>query len=311
MTQNPTQLLPTVAVCLAAFNGTRWLTEQLDSIFKQTGVVVKVFVSVDHSSDGTEELVNQRASEDNRIVVLPHGECFGGAARNFFRLLRDVDFSSFDYVSFSDQDDVWFSDKLVQAHVVLEYSGADAYSSNVVAFWSSGCKKLIIKSQPQRRWDFLFEAAGPGCTYVMKVKLVQAIQSLLRERWDEMQEVGLHDWFSYAFARANGYRWIIDDSAKILYRQHDENQVGVNAGWRAFVHRVRKVLNGWGLTQAALIAQLVGLDGDPFVKHWLGGGRCGVLWLVLHARQCRRRGRDRLLFALSCLALCVVGKSAQ
>ena len=98
---------PKIAVCLAAFNGTHWLTEQLDSILAQTGVAVTVFVSVDVSNDGTEDWVDVRAQADSRIVVLPHGENFGGAARNFFRILREVDLSKFDYVSFADQDDIW------------------------------------------------------------------------------------------------------------------------------------------------------------------------------------------------------------
>lgn len=303
--------LPSVAVCLAAFNGTHWLSEQLDSIFMQTGVAVTVFISVDQSSDGTEEWVDQASQKNSRIVVLPHGERFGGAARNFFRLLRELDFSGFDYVSFADQDDIWLSDKLVRAHQTLLNTGADAYSSNVIAFWSSGRKTLIRKSQPQQRWDFLFEAAGPGCTYVMKRALTSSIQELLKNHWDDVQQVGLHDWFSYAFARANGYKWVIDDYAGMLYRQHEENEVGVNLGWRASIHRARKVLSGWGLNQSALIARLVGLDQDPFVMRWSGGSRVGLLELARHAGQCRRRLRDKIVFALSCVALCVAGKRNQ
>lgn len=292
---------PRIAILLAAFNGMRWLGEQLDSIFAQTKVSVTIFISVDISSDGTEEWVNQRAQTDIRIIVLPHGERFGGAARNFFRLLRDVDCSDFDYVSFADQDDFWFADKLTRAVDVLQHTRADAYSSNVIAFWPSGRRSVIEKSQPQRKWDFLFEAAGPGCTYVMKTDFVQALQARLRERWDETQEVGLHDWFTYAFARANGYRWVIDDRPGMLYRQHAENQVGVNEGWRAFVHRARKIWNGWGLSQAALIARLVGLANDSFAKSWMDGTRAGSLRLACHAGQCRRRLRDRVLFFLSCI----------
>lgn len=302
------QSKPALAVCLAVFNGTRWLPEQLDSILAQTDVLVTVYVSVDLSTDGTEAWIDARAAEDDRIVVLPHGRRFGGAAPNFFRLLLDIDFNGFDYVSFADQDDVWLKGKLARAHEVLERSGADAYSSNITAFWPDGRELLVKKSQPQRRWDFLFEAAGPGCTYVMKRDLIRAMQSLLRERWLDAQHIGLHDWFSYAFARANGYRWVIDDYAGMRYRQHLENQVGVNAGWKAMVFRSRKVLNGWGLGQSALISNLVGLDNEPFVTRWLKGGRFGLLWLAMGAGQCRRRGRDRLLFALSCMVLCVLGR---
>ena len=302
---------PSVAVCLAAFNGTRWLPEQLNSILDQTGVLVTVIVSVDQSSDKTEAWFDQRALADSRIVLLSHGERFGGASRNFFRIMREVDFHRFDYVSFADQDDIWLPNKLSCAHQLMLSTGADAYSSNVIAFWPDGREVLIDKSQEQVEWDFLFEAAGPGCTYVMRKELAYAIQNLIRSRWYDIQEVGLHDWLAYAFARANGYRWLIDDYAGMLYRQHEANQVGVNSGTRAFAQRYRKVLSGWGLTQSTLIAQLVGMGNDPFIKRWSDGSRSGCFWLAMHAWQCRRRVRDKILFALACLALCIAGKRSQ
>lgn len=305
------QTLPKFAVCLAAFNGMRWLPEQLDSILEQSGVSVTVIVSVDKSTDGTETWLDQRALGDSRIVLLLHGEQFGRASRNFFRIMRDADFSQFDYVSFADQDDIWLPNKLLRAHEVILKTGADAYSSNVMAFWPNRRNVLIKKSHQQVRWDFLFEAAGPGCTYVMRKELACAIQNLLKNRWKDVQHVGLHDWFSYAFARANNYHWVIDNYVGMLYRQHEENQVGVNLGWRAFIDRTRKVLSGWGLTQSALIARLVGLDDDPFIAHWSGGSRGGMLWLALRAGQCRRRTRDKILFALSCVLLFVVGNRIQ
>lgn len=302
---------PRIAVCLAAFNGSRWLPDQLASILAQVEVCVTVFISVDTSSDGTEKWVSEASEKDSRIVVLPHGRHFGGAAPNFYRLIHDVDFGAFDYISFADQDDVWLPDKLFRACEKLSSTGADAYSSNVTAFWPDGRQLLINKSQEQVHWDFLFEAAGPGCTYVMKKELVCDFQKLLKKRWVDSQSVGLHDWFIYAFARANGYRWVIDDYAGMKYRQHGENQVGVNMGWVAYVHRARKILNGWGLSQSALIAELVGLGNDSFVTRWSGGQRSGLLWLACHAGQCRRRFRDKLLFALSCLAICFAGKRRQ
>ena len=302
--------LPKFAICLAAFNGIDWLATQLDTILAQAGITVTVFVSVDQSTDDTEKWFEERAKVDSRIVLLPHGERFGGAARNFFRILRDVDFSDFDYVSFADQDDIWLPNKLVRAHEMLSITNADVYSSNVLALWPDGRKTLVEKSQPQVKWDFLFEAAGPGCTYVMKKELACAIQDLVRSRWDEVQKVGLHDWFSYAFARANGYRWVIDDFAgMLLYRQHEKNQVGVNSSWRAFIQRADYVVSGWGLAQSALIARLVGLNDDPFVLRWAGGSRLGLLYLTLHAWQCRRRMRDKFIFALSCLVLSVTRRS--
>ena len=163
---------------------------------------------------------------------------------------------------------------------------------------------LIKKSQPQKKWDFLFEAAGPGCTYVMQADFCTALQQCVCVQWDSVQTVVLHDWFTYAFARANGYQWIIDDKPSMLYRQHADNQVGVNEGWRAFFHRARKVWGGGGISQAALIARLVGLENEAFVRSWSGRTRFGCLRLAAHAGQCRRRVRDQVLFAITCIALC-------
>lgn len=296
---------------MVVYNGIRWLPEQLETILDQQDVDVTVFVSVDKSTDGSEGWMQHRADHDVRIKVLPNGVRFGGAAPNFFRILHEVDFSEFDYVCFADQDDVWMPDKLCRAHEMLLKTGAAAYSSNVIAFWPDGRKMLIKKSQKQVQWDFLFEAAGPGCTYVMRKELACAIKGVLKSRWVEVQQVGLHDWFVYAYARANGYRWVIDDHAGMLYRQHEKNQVGVNLGWQASLHRARKILNGWGLAQSALIAELVGLGNDPFVKPWSSGSRVGLLWLACHGWHCRRRLRDKLLFTLSCFAMCIAGSRRQ
>ena len=301
------QTQPQVAVLLAAYNGMQWIDEQLSSILRQRNVCPTIFISVDQSTDDTLAFCKQLAQQNSLVRVLPYGEHFGGAARNFFRILYELDFSGFDYVCFADQDDIWLPDKLGRALQMLVKTGADAYSSNVTAFWPDGRKSLIEKSQKQVRWDFLFEAAGPGCTYVMRKELACAVQALLKSRWPAVQQVGLHDWLIYAYARAQGYRWVIDNYAGMLYRQHEANQVGVNRGWQAFLHRARKIFSGWGLAQSALIAGLVGLGGDPFVRRWSGGSRAGMLWLATHSWQCRRRLRDKFLFALSCVALLVAG----
>jgi len=306
-TQLPILHTPSVAVCLAAFNGIRYLPQQLDSILSQSDASVTVFASVDRSTDGTEAWFAQLQAQNARVVLLPVGEVFGGAARNFFRLLRDIDFSRFEYVAYADQDDIWLPGKLKRAVDSLSKTGAEGYSSDVVAFWDSGKSRYIRKSYPQQRHDYLFESAGPGCTFVISRRLATDIQGTLRKDPMAFADIGLHDWFTYAYARAHGYRWIIDNYAGLMYRQHAENQVGVNAGWAAFVWRARQVLNGWGLNQARLIARQVGLQDDAFVRRWSRGGRWSLLTLAMQAAHCRRRPRDQMFFAMSCLALAILG----
>jgi rhamnosyltransferase len=292
-----------VAVLLAAFDGMRWLPEQMETIWAQRAVALTVFISVDSSSDGTEAWCAAQAALEPRLQLLAQGMRFGGAARNFFRLLRDVPLDDFDYVCFSDQDDLWLPDKLVRAIAQMQAAEAQAYSCNVTAFWADGRQVLVDKAQPQVRWDYLFEAAGPGCGYVLQVGLARQVQGLVRAQWQAVQSIGLHDWFIYAFARSKGFRWVIDAEPGLLYRQHERNQVGANASWLGLWRRARKILSGWGMEQAALTARLLDMQQEPFVRAGLLSGRLGLLYLLRHTRECRRRQRDRWYFSLVCLGL--------
>lgn len=292
---------PRLAVCLAAYNGMQWIEEQITSIKAQEAVDVTLYVSVDVSTDGTEGHIRRLAENDEKIVLLPYGARFGGAAPNFFRLLAEIDFSSYDYVSLADQDDIWLPNKLSRATKALETSGADGYSSNVIAFWENGRQSIIDKAQPQRRFDYFFEAAGPGCTYVLSASLANKIKECVVKNAGEIKNIGLHDWFIYAFARSNGLKWVIDPAPSMFYRQHSTNQVGVNQGFRAFYARSKKILNGWGFQQASMIARLVGATADEPQTRLCSMRRKDLLWLAVNSSKFRRRLRDRYFFAASCI----------
>lgn len=296
---------PRVAVLLAAFNGTQWLKEQIDSILSQEGVAVSLYINVDHSSDGTEDFIDQLSKSEPRIHILPYGQHYGGAAANFYHLIKNIDFNQYDFVALSDQDDIWLTKKLFKAIANLNKSNADAYSSNITAFWPNGKKLLINKAQQQVKWDFLFESAGPGCTYVLARDFAVDLQKFIYTNWDNVSRISLHDWLIYAFARANGYRWFIDPHSSLLYRQHTMNQVGANVGLNAFLARTKKVLNGWALSQSLLIANAIGLSEDPFVLTWSKCDRLSYLSLSGHSWQCRRRIKDKVLFLLACISLSI------
>ena len=297
---------PRLAVCLAAYNGMQWIDEQITSIKAQEGVDVNIYISVDVSTDGTEGHIRTLAENDNKIVLLPYGDRFGGAAPNFFRLLAEVDFSPYDYVALSDQDDIWLPDKLSRGVRTLTTSGADGYSSNVTAFWENGRQSVIDKAQPQRKFDYFFEAAGPGCTYVLSASLANKVKECVVKNASEIKKIALHDWFIYAFARSNGFKWIIDPVPSMHYRQHSTNQVGVNQGFRAFHARAEKVLNGWGFQQASLIACLVGKAANELQARLCRMRRKDLLWLAVNSSKFRRRLRDRFFFFASCIGTFVL-----
>ncbi len=286
-----------IAVLLAAFNGKPWIGHQVKSILAQDYVEVTLFVSVDLSDDGTEQLIDQLSLGDNRISVLPHGKRFGGAGPNFYRLIQEVDLSGFDYIAFSDQDDIWFANKLSRACEELASSGADGYSSNVTAFWPHGRELLIYKSQPQVRWDFLFEAGGPGCTYVISNNLACELQRFIIQHTQNMSKIDLHDWFIYAFARFRGFKWTINHESHMLYRQHAGNMVGGNVGFKAKFQRLKKAREGWLFNQTILIAEILGYSSQKPIEKIKRLHFKDKLWLILNASQFRRRLLDQFAFA--------------
>ncbi len=295
-----------VAVLLAAFNGLPWIEEQIRSILSQEGVQLTLFVSVDKSTDGTESCIDCLANDDPRLIVLPYGRSFEGPAEHFFNLMCETQVSDYDYVAFADQDDIWLPHKLIRAVNKMLTEKAEAYSSSVIASWTDGTQCLVKKSQPQVKWDFLFESAGPGCTYVLSSKLAKDIREYILSRPALIQDMKVHDWFFYAYARLFGYRWTIDDEPLVIYRQHAMNAEGANIGWKAWLRRFNKIRSGWWLRQVLTIADTFGLRSHAPVSIWLSGTWRGYVHLGYNFWQCRRRFRDKIIFLGICMlfALC-------
>lgn len=286
---------PEYAILLAAYNGMEFLSEQLASILDQKKVNVTIFVSVDCSNDETHNWTAVFSEKCEKVTVLPYGDIYGGAARNFFRLFRDVDFSDFDYVALADQDDIWLEDKLYRAHECIQQKKCDAYSSNVLAFWSNGRQVLVDKAQPQVERDYLFEAAGPGCTYVFTVASALSMKAFILQNWKAVNDIALHDWFFYAWYRSRDLRWFIDHEWRMRYRQHERNQIGVNQGYSAAINRLKLLRSGWYRLETVKITALVGNPADRIVRLILKRSWLGQLQLLLHIGKLRRRLSDRIV----------------
>ncbi|MDO9150503.1 MAG: glycosyltransferase [Methylotenera sp.] len=286
-----------VVVTMAAYNGSQWIKAQTESILSQKNVNITLVVSVDLSSDITKKIVQDIALKNTKVVFLTDGERFGSASANFFRLIRDADLDAFDYIALSDQDDIWQADKLPHAINKIQENNIDAYSSNVTAFWPNGQQRLINKAQPQQQWDYMFESAGPGCTFVLTRKLGLEIQAFLIENQTQCQQVALHDWFIYAFARSRGFKWLIDHESHMLYRQHAVNVVGANVGIKAKIQRFKKLREGWLFEQALIIAEILGYTNMPPIQKIKRLSLLDRVWLIFNVSKLRRRLRDRIALA--------------
>lgn len=292
--------LPRVAVLMATYNGAAWIEDQLRSILGSKDVDVHLFISDDNSTDETVVIAQKICGA--KITLLAH-KPQGGAAQNFIRLILDADWQGFDYVSLSDQDDVWEAHKLSRAIAEIKRLNLDGYSSDITAFWPNGEKDYIRKSQPQRKLDYLFESAGPGNTFVWPLGGASFLRSRLRDvDVNELSRISLHDWLFYAVFRAAGKRWLIDAISGLDYRQHDKNVMGAASGLPAIFKRLELLRNSWYRNQIITVSAITGIS-NPLVDY-INNPKPWRFWVPLrYFRECRRRPLEAAALLLFLLLL--------
>lgn len=285
-----------VCVLMAAYNGSLYIEEQIATILDQQGLDVDLYIRLDPSFDDTEKIVNQIVDSRDNVYLLSLDEPSGSAGQNFFRLVLEVDFSAYDYIAFADQDDIWFLDKLERAVDCIISHNVSAYSANVIAWWEDGVEKLVNKASPQRQYDYLFESAGPGCTFVLKTELAIELKKYLISLGDDISQLWLHDWLCYAFARSRDYDWYIDATPKMKYRQHSFNSVGANSGFSAFKTRVKEVTTGRAIEKVLTQAKLLKIEGKKPIRLLMKDDFSSMIALAFMALKCRRKFTDQIIF---------------
>ena len=231
-----------VAVLLATFNGGDFVEKQIESIMRQEEVDLDIYISDDGSTDNTLNIIYVLQKKYKNIFLLKPRKNKLGPGNNFYRLIKYLPVNGYNFISFSDQDDIWSSRKLSRALDVLKNLNVDGYSSDAITFKGDMKKTSYLKkSYPQKRYDYLFEGPGPGCTFVLSKSLFLKIQEFLSTTKTNFL---FHDWLIYAVARSNNFSWHIDNMANIFYRQHDNNFFGSHQGFLSSIYRFRLVLNG-------------------------------------------------------------------
>lgn len=104
-----------ISVCMATYNGAQHIEKQLASILKNLGENDEVVVSDDNSTDDTIPLVN--GFGDNRIRVILNNPNNRGHITNFENALKNADG---EFLFLSDQDDIWYDNKVSRVMLALE-----------------------------------------------------------------------------------------------------------------------------------------------------------------------------------------------
>lgn len=97
----PSPVVPRISVCMAAYNGSLHIEEQIRSILAELGAHDELVVVNDASTDRTSELV--RGIGDPRVRLID-AKTNAGYVRTFERALTEA---RGEYVFLSDQDDIW------------------------------------------------------------------------------------------------------------------------------------------------------------------------------------------------------------
>lgn len=166
-----------VSVCMATYNGAKYIKGQVDSILGQKfnenpDVEMEVIVSDDGSVDGTVAIVE--AYNDERIKIYHHQEHkkhkwyngYFSASSNFANAMKHA---NGDYIFLSDQDDVWYPDKIDKTLTVLKEKGgvvAMAFDFGDKNLNKTG--SLIYKDQPFFALRYYNSLYGFSCGFDRK-----------------------------------------------------------------------------------------------------------------------------------------------
>lgn len=224
-----------IAVLLAAYNGEKYITEQLESLERQSFRDFVCYIHDDGSSDRTAALADAFCSaRPDRFVRLDYPSA-GGASENFFSLLARTDAP---YVMFCDQDDSWLPDKLALTLSVMEeeeraHPGVPVLvctDSTVTAEDGTVLAESFQRHSGFYREDVSLPAAlfsdnnAQGATIMLNRSLREAV---LQCRYPEGFHMYDH-WCALVAAAAGRVRYL--DTPTMLYRQHEGQAVGASAG---------------------------------------------------------------------------------
>lgn len=208
-----------VQVLMSTYNGEKYLRTQIDSILKQEGVKVHLFVRDDGSSDSTCKILDEYAEEGK--LKWYTGDNLR-SARSFMNLIKNSD--DYDFYAFSDQDDYWLPDKLIQAvnrlttknDVPALYYGATTLVDLEL--------KLLDQDVENRAFvkfnNAVISSNATGCTFCFNKKLRDIINI-----YQPMYQI-MHDGWLHKVCLAVGGYVYYDEKSYIYYRQHGENVVG-------------------------------------------------------------------------------------
>lgn len=203
-----------ISVCMATYNGEKYLEGQIESIVSQLHEDDELIVSDDGSTDATLRILEsfQQRYPIVKIVEGPHL----GIIANFENAISNA---SGDYIFLSDQDDVWSPRKVERVMAAFRSVESDLVVHNAE----------IVDSdlRPLGLTAFEWRASGPGLIKNLKRNsFIGCCMAFRRELLPLClpfpRDIAMHDWWLGLVSSLNGNPMFVDDCL-IKYRRHGGN----------------------------------------------------------------------------------------
>lgn len=200
-----------ISVCVATYNGEKFIREQIDSILCQLSSDDEIIVSDDGSTDGTIVIINCIGDKRIRIIEGPrkHSPTF-----NFENALKEA---KGDYIFLADQDDVWKTNKVEVCMKWLQkydcvVSDAEVTDSNLNPLYPS--LYAIMQVRHGRIYNTIWKNGYTGCCMAFR-------RNVLKASLPFPKNIPMHDiWIGNVAAYKYNMKFIPDKL--IMFRRHNE-----------------------------------------------------------------------------------------
>lgn len=204
-----------ISVCIATYNGEKYLEEQLNSILSQLRVGDELVLSDDGSTDETVQIINKYMEQDSRIKFF-RGPGKGVIANFEFVITKSLG----DFIFLADQDDVWLPEKV---QTTLDYFNDYPEIELVIS------DLVIVNEQLDVIEPSYFEYRNVKlgfCQNIVKNKYIGAGMAFRKELKTKIlpipAKVPMHDMWIGLIAAYKKKSALISQPLT-LYRRHDHN----------------------------------------------------------------------------------------
>ena len=207
-----------ISVCIATYNGEKYIKEQLRSILSQLEENDEVIISDDSSTDNTIQIVEN--FKDKRIRIFREQK----SKSPIYNFENAISKATGDIIFLSDQDDIWHKAKVHKIKQYLSYEDITCIVTNASIIDEEGKEKGYLFFRKQQSFGLIKNIIKNnfiGCTMAFvnneKIPILPFPTNL-----------PMHDWFI-------GLRHIIKGKVKFIneplvyYRRHSQNVTKENS----------------------------------------------------------------------------------